>query len=134
MTIFFDTSAFLAILNKDDDNHQAAKKQWSDLLYSGNTLTSNNYVLVESFALIPRRLGKAATRAFQEDILPFISIEWIDAETHRSAVSVLLAASNRRLSLVDCASFETIRTLGIKEVFTFDSHFREQGFTCIPGR
>jgi predicted nucleic acid-binding protein len=29
-------------------------------------------------------------------------------------------------------SFEIMRTLGIKTAFTFDPHFKEQGFTAIP--
>jgi predicted nucleic acid-binding protein len=79
-----------------------------------------------------RRLGLEAVRVFQEDILPLINIEWIDKETHQSGMSALLAASKRDLSLVDCVSFETMRTLGIKTVFAFDPHFAEQGFKCIP--
>ncbi|WP_051276324.1 Uma2 family endonuclease [Desulfovirgula thermocuniculi] len=36
------------------------------------------------------------------------------------------------LSPADCAFFATARRLGIKTVFTFDRHFAEQGFTCLP--
>jgi predicted nucleic acid-binding protein len=129
--IFIDTSAFLAILNKDDKNHLVATKLWNKMLYSENVLISNNYVLVESFALIQRRLGMEAVRVFQEDILPLINIEWIDSGTHKSGVSALLAASRRKLSLVDCVSFEIMRTLGIKTAFAFDPHFAEQGFKSI---
>ena len=32
---------------------------------------------------------------------------------------------------VDCISFEIMRNSGIKTIFTFDSHFEEQGFHCI---
>jgi predicted nucleic acid-binding protein len=44
----------------------------------------------------------------------------------------LLTADRRQLSLVDCSSFETMRRLGIKKVFSFDEHFREQDFEVIP--
>lgn len=33
---------------------------------------------------------------------------------------------------VDCISFEIMRNLGMKTIFTFDSNFEEQGFHCIP--
>lgn len=99
---------------------------------SATGLICNNYILVETFSLVQQRLGMDAVRVFQEDILPLINIEWIDAETHKSGVSALLAASRRKLSLVDCVSFETMRTFGIKIVFAFDPHFAEQGFKCIP--
>jgi len=132
MRIFIDTSAFFALLDRDDDNHKKAKKIWIDLLDSENVLITSNYVLVESVALIQNRLGIEAVRGFHEDILPLINIEWINAGTHKSGVSALLAASRRKLSLVDCVSFEIMRTLGIKTVFAFDPDFSEQGFQCIP--
>jgi predicted nucleic acid-binding protein len=46
--------------------------------------------------------------------------------------SALLTANRRQLSLVDCVSFEMMRRLGIKTAFTYDRHFSEQGFECLP--
>ena len=132
MTIFTDTSAFYAVLDRDDDNHQKARRIWNEVFSDENTVVTSNYVLVESFTLIQHRLGLEAVRAFQEDVLPLISIEWVTEATHRSGVSALLAASRRKLSLVDCVSFELMRTLGIKTAFAFDPHFAEQGFKRIP--
>lgn len=131
MTVFFDTSAFLAMLNKDDSNHQNAKRLWEKLIYSDDILITNNYVIVESFALIQRRLGIEAVRVFQEDILPLINIEWIDKAMHEAGTSALLTASRKKLSLVDCVSFEIMRNIGTKKVFAFDQHFEEQGFQII---
>lgn len=132
MRIFIDTSAFYALLDRDDSNHKKAGKAWNTVVDPENTLITSNYVLVESFALLQHRLGLEAARAFQEDIMPLINIEWVDAGTHKSGTSALLAASRRKLSLVDCVSFEVMRNLGIKTVFAFDPDFAEQGFHCIP--
>jgi predicted nucleic acid-binding protein len=132
MILFIDTSAFYALLDKDDANHSKAKKAWIDILGFDNTVITTNYILVECFALLQHRLGIEAVRGFQEDVLPIINVEWIKESNHRAAVSALLAASKRKLSLVDCVSFETMRLLGIKTVFAFDPHFADQGFTCIP--
>ena len=132
MRIFVDTSAFFALLDRDDANHKKAKEIWNKVLNPENVLITTNYILVESFALIQHRLGMDAVMGLQEDILPIINIEWITLGVHRSGVSALLAASRRKLSLVDCISFEIMRNSGIKTIFTFDSHFEEQGFHCIP--
>ncbi len=132
MRIFVDTSAFYALLDRDDANHQKAKKIWPSIVNPENTLVTTNYIVVESFALLQHRLGIEALRGFQEDILPLINIEFIDSGIHRSAVSALLAASKRKLSLVDCVSFEIMRSLGMKTAFAFDPHFKEQGFNTIP--
>jgi predicted nucleic acid-binding protein len=132
MITFIDTSAFYGILDRDDANHEKARDTWVELLAHETSLITTNYVLVESFALIQHRLGIAAVRAFQADILPVVLVEWVTDAIHRAAVSALLAASKRDLSLVDCVSFEIMQGTGVKTVFAFDPHFSQQGFSCIP--
>lgn len=82
--------------------------------------------------IIQKRLGLSAVRIFHERLFPFVDIEWIDANQHETSIRFVLAANRRQLSLVDCSSFETMRRLQIEKVFTFDSHFHEQGFAVIP--
>lgn len=132
MIIFIDTSAFIAVLNSHDLHHSRARQKWEELVSGENSLLCSNYILVETLALVQSRFGMDGLRIFQEDIVPILTIEWIDESAHKAAASSLLAANNRDLSLVDCVSFETMRRLGIKTVFTFDKHFREQGFKCLP--
>ena len=59
-------------------------------------------------------------------------IEYVHADLHRLGIASLLSAGKRKLSLVDCVSFEIMRQLGLNRVFAFDSHFRGQGFETIP--
>lgn len=132
MKVFIDTSAFLAVLDADDKNHRKAKAKWVELITSEAILFSNNYILVETFALVQHRLGIGAVKTFNDDILPLINVEWVDESAHKAGVNALLIALRRKLSLVDCISFETMRLLGVKTVFVFDSHFEEEGFNCIP--
>lgn len=132
MTVFIDTSAFYALLDRDDAHHAKAKKVWIELLSVDNALVTSNYIVVESYALIQNRLGIEALRSFHEDMMPLVNIEWVDEVLHVSGVSALMAASRRKLSLVDCLSFEIMRKEGVKTAFAFDPHFQEQGFSCIP--
>jgi predicted nucleic acid-binding protein len=132
MRVFIDTSAFYALLDRDDENHRKAKSSWVDLLNNENTFVTSSYVLVETFPLLQHQLGMEAVRGFQNDVLPLVNIEFVLSEIHRSAVSILLSASRRNLSLVDCVSFEMMRTLEIKTAFVFDLHFKEQGFDTLP--
>jgi len=132
MSVFVDTSAFFAVLDADDENHEAARQMWEDLLTQEAVLVCSNYVLVETLALVQRRLGIPAVRVFQEDIMPVLNVEWVDESLHQVGIASVLAAARRRLSLVDCASFEIMRRLGIKTAFAFDHHFDEQGFERVP--
>lgn len=131
-TIFIDTSAFYALLDSDDTGHDRVKKAWAAILGSDAFLTTSNYILVETFALVQSRLGIKAVRVFQEDIVPLLDIRWIDSQIHAAATSALLAAGRKQLSLVDCSSFEIMRRGGIRKSFTLDRHFGEYGFECVP--
>jgi predicted nucleic acid-binding protein len=130
--VFLDTSAFLAIIDENDIKHTQAAKTWSDLLQTETRLVCNNYVLLETLALIQNRFGMDTLRIFQEQAIPHLDIEWLTEAEHTEAMYYLLLANRRRLSLVDCSVFASMRRLGIREVFTFDEHFAEQGFDVLP--
>lgn len=121
------------MVDADDLHHSRADATWKALLSSREKLVSTNYVLVETFALVQRRLGMEAVQAIQRDVIPVIEIMWIDRESHRAAMERFLESSRRHLSLVDCSSFEIMRRQGILSAFTFDSHFSEHGFQQVPG-
>jgi predicted nucleic acid-binding protein len=132
MRVFIDTSAFYALLDRNDRNHPKGKEKWFEILRLSSVLVTSNYVLVETFALLQSRLGLEAVRGFQEGVLPILNVEFVVSDLHRAAVAALLSAGRRRLSLVDCVSFEVMRDLGIRTALTFDMHFKEQGFDVIP--
>jgi len=131
MSIFVDTSAFLAVLDADDLHHAKAALLWQDLLNHTEDLVSTNYVLVETFALVQNRLGMEAVKCLDEDILPLVRIAWTTEADHRVAVSALLIAARRRLSLVDCMSFTIMRQLQLRRAFAFDRDFNTQGFETL---
>ena len=126
--VFCDTSALFAVLDRDSEGHTEAAKSWQALVSGDMRLVTTNYIAVEMTALLQRRIGIEAVRRFQLDMLPVIDVEWIDQITHDRAMQTLLTANRRQLSLVDCASFDTMRRLGITIAFQFDQHFTEQGF------
>ena len=130
--VFVDTSALYALLDADDVGHTAVKPAWAEILQSDTWLVTSNYILIESCALLQSRIGIEAVRVFQEDIASVLDIRWIDETLHHSAASALLVAGRRKLSLVDCVSFEVMRQFGIRTAFSLDRHFREQGFETIP--
>ena len=132
MSVFIDTSGFIAVLDKDNASHAEAVKTWMDILTSEEDLVTTNYILVETCALVQNRLGMTAIKVFQEDVVPVLRIEWINKDVHHAAMGIMLAAGRKKLSLVDCVSFETMRLLGITTAFTLDKHFKEQGFICRP--
>ncbi|HEX7183968.1 MAG TPA: PIN domain-containing protein [Thermoanaerobaculia bacterium] len=132
MTTFVDTSALLAALNSADEHHQRAGAALRILIESDEVLISTNYIVVETFAVAQRRLGMEAVHTLQRDFIPLLQVLWIDEESHDSSMAAFLTASRRRLSLVDCSSFEIMRRSGVRRAFAVDGHFEEHGFEQIP--
>jgi len=131
MIVFVDTSAFYALLDSSDRRHREAARIWAGLLDSGADLETHNYVIVETAALVERRLGEASYGAFFDGLLGVVRVVWVDEDAHRRAEGAMRAASKSGLSLVDCVSFEVIRRRAVETAFAFDHHFEENGFTIL---
>lgn len=132
MTTFVDTSAIFALLAENDDHHGAALKTVSEL-HRHSKLVTHNYVVVETHALIERRIGSSGVRALHQDLLPLLDVMWVEPGLHDAAVTASLAAQRRSISLVDWVSFEFMRREGIDSAFAFDADFASQGYRALPG-
>jgi predicted nucleic acid-binding protein len=134
VTEFIDTSAFFALLDADDAHQARAHAHLQETLAAGIDLLTHEYVVVESTALIQRRLGLGALRRFVNDLLPLVEVAWIDPALHVEAREALLAAGRRTISLVDWTSFIVMRRHGVRSAFTFDPDFGAEGFEVAPAR
>ena len=129
--IFVDTSAFFALADGRDARHDEAARSFEALLRAGRRLVTHSYVLVESMALLQRRLGRTQAIEFASALAPF-EIEWVDERLHKAAV-LALGEQPRRISLVDQVSFLVMRRRGIHEAFAFDADFKTAGFSLYEG-
>jgi predicted nucleic acid-binding protein len=66
MTCFVDTSALLAVMDKDDAVHKEAKALWKQITEQRATLVTTNYVVLETVALLQHRIG-SVRRAVEHD-------------------------------------------------------------------
>lgn len=129
--VFGDTSAFVALLNQTDENHDRADRAFATLRARKAPIVSTSYVLVETYALVGRRLGLDAVRSFRADFAPLIDVVWVDETLHDAGLDLLLGRRKRLLSLVDAVSFATMRQANVSEAFAFDPHFEQEGFSIV---
>ena len=129
--VFADTSGLLALLSTTDDNHARAKRAFANLRTRQALLVSTSYVLVETYALVGRRLGLDAVRSFRADFAPLVDVVWVDEALHNAGLDLLLDRRKRLLSLVDAVSFVTMRQGNVVEAFAFDPHFAQEGFSVV---
>lgn len=128
MKIFFDTSAFYALTSSSDDFHNEAKKIYRRII--DEELYTSSYVLVETIALIQKRLGFDVLKSFLKVIEEFFTIIWVDENLHNEGLRVLMRKRKKELSLVDCVSFSILRSQKMK-VFAFDEDFKKEGFQLV---
>lgn len=133
MTTFVDTSAFFALLSADDANNGRATRWLDEVAASEDEhLVTHSYVVIESIALIHRRLGTDLVRTFIDHLLPVCEIRFVDPGLHERAIVAYLASLRRRSSFVDRTSFEQMRAEGVRRAFAFDGDFANEGFEVAP--
>lgn len=129
--VFVDTSAVIALMVGTDQSHPAAKVVFDKLMLRNAELITTSHVLVETYALLERRIGIEAVRDFRSYFSPLFDVIWINQELHEQALDLLLQRASRNLSLVDVSSFLVMRLHKIDEVFASDRHFSQEGFRLI---
>ena len=135
MSVFADTSGLYALLVGSEDGHTELVRAFRNVLSSDRPLRTTSYVLVETIALLQSRIGLEPLRDFDEHVFPLLSVEWVSQDLHRRGARRLLSMENRRrLSLVDCVSFEFMRQQGISDVLGLDRHFEEAGYRLLAAR
>ena len=132
MSVFADTSGLYALLVGSEDGHAGLVRAFQDVLTGNRPLRTTSYVLIETIALLQNRVGLGAVRDFVEHVFPLLSVERVSEDLHRRGVRRLSMENRRRLSLVDCVSFEFMRRQGIGDVLGLDRHFEEAGYRLLP--
>ena len=132
MRIFSDTSGLFALLVKNDYMHVRAQLNFAYFAQHRAELLTSSFVLVETAALLQRRVGLAAVHDLQSKIIPLLEIIWANGDWYTRAIQRLFALNDRNISLVDCLNFEIMESREITYAFSFDKHFPENGFTIAP--
>lgn len=125
---FIDTSAIYALADRNDPNHRRAVEVLETIADRGDVLATHSYVLVESVALLQRRLGSAVAIEFLENALAAFEIVWVESTLHRLALDHLKSSPRRLVSFVDRVSFVVMKEKAIGTTFAFDDDFVREGF------
>jgi len=128
--VFVDTSYYVAVLNPQDEHHEAARA-WSDI--AGQTFVVTDFVLLEVANLVagsPKRRTMRqfihGMRADPETVLFSVSKELFDA-----GLDVYDRRPDKDWSLTDCISFVVMEREGQKEALTADRRFEQAGFQAL---
>ena len=130
--VFIDSSAFIALFNRHDQHHGAAKKMFRPLSGAAHLATSD-YVLDEVVTFLNARIGhdvavRAAQALLHSDRVSMIVVtrDVIDRAQQRFA-----ACAIPRISFTDITTSIIVDLHHIDRIFTFDGHFAELGHAMV---
>ncbi|MBI4613918.1 MAG: hypothetical protein HY720_09945 [Planctomycetes bacterium] len=100
-----------------DVSHRRACRTFARLRSAEAALFSTSYVLVETYSLIDRRLGRRALVDFRSSFAPLVDVIWVDERLHERGLDLLQEKASSGWSLVDAVSYAALPALEIDEVF-----------------
>jgi len=132
--IFVDTSAWVALADKDDSLHRDAASSYPSIFKNHKNLVTSNLIVAETYIILLKELRHKTAIEFLERIkaspriLKICSNENIETE----AEGILEKYIDQDFSYTDAVSFVIMKRQKIRKVFCFDKHFVTAGFTNIP--
>jgi uncharacterized protein len=132
--IFVDSSAWIALADKDDSHHKEAATAYPSILRNFKIQVTSNLVIAETYVVLLNEMGHKEAREFLERIkaspriLKTYSNESVEADAER----ILTKYSDQSFSYTDAVSFAIMHRLKSKKAFSFDKHFVIAGFINLP--
>jgi uncharacterized protein len=133
-SLFVDTSAWVALADRDDTHHSDAAFIYPSLLKGYRNLVTSNLVIAEAYILILNELGHRAAINYLERLKtsPRIMRIFSTDEIEADAEKILKRYSDQDFSYTDAVSFVVMKRQKIRKAFSFDKHFVIAGFTNLP--
>jgi predicted nucleic acid-binding protein len=130
MKLFVDTSAWLALFDKNDQFHKQAVEKNVMIKKGRIELITSEYVIDECITLIRFRVSHKTAVLFGDSLFSsnIINIVYINTTERQRAWNFFKKYRDKEFSFTDCTSFIIMKGLKLKKAFTFDSHFSQIGF------
>lgn len=127
MRLFVDTSAWLALNDRNDQYYNRAVAKSTEIKKHRIELITSEYIIDESITLIRYRVSHQAAVIFGNSLLDsnIVRIEDVNAEDRLKAWEMFKKFEDKELSFTDCTSFVLMKNLRLQKAFTFDEHFRQ---------
>ena len=113
--MFVDSSAIVALVDRDDASHAAAVAAYQELVAADYKFFTTNYAAAEAFDLLQTGLGPDVARQWLRDSQ--LAVYHADEQDLIKARRRVLGAGDRRLSLTDAIGIVVMERLGVTDAF-----------------
>lgn len=122
LTIFIDSSALVALVDRDDAAHATMVEAYKQLLDERYRMFTTNYVMAETFDLLMAGVGPAIARQWLRYAkLPVYHAD--DQDLRKARQEALRATSGHGLSLTDAVSLTVMKRLNVADALAADPNF-----------
>lgn len=129
MSVFADTSFFLALFNPSDDHHRSALQLATR---QTGTLLSTSAVLIElGNALSHTSRRHTFLRLVELIQMQGVEIVHVDPDLLDRGIALYRDRMDKNWSLTDCISFVVLTDRLLTDAATADHHFKQAGFHCL---
>jgi predicted nucleic acid-binding protein len=130
--VLVDSSAYLALMDEEDEHHSQAQAILRQLARERYRQYTTNAMLFEAHVLILAELGIGPAFQFLQEIRAsntvIVRVRQSDEER---AIQIIGQYTDKDFSFNDALSFTVMERLGISSAFTFDRHFAQYGLTVL---
>jgi predicted nucleic acid-binding protein len=132
--VFVDTSAFVALRNHAEREHEPARKTLRGLVHDRVALFTSNYVFSETYTALLVRVSRREAIEWGRRFRAGSAVELVrvDEEIEDDAWSILEQHADKLWSHVDATSFALMAREGVDEAFSLDANFAQRGLRLVP--
>ena len=130
---FLDTAYALALLNRRDQYHDAARQLFPRVRQAEEVWTTHAVLFEIANAL--SRLNRTGVVRFIRECFraPNVRVEAIDAALFLDGLGLYEQRSDKEWGLTDCLSFVVMQKRELRDALTADAHFEQAGFRALLG-
>ena len=132
MKIFADSDAYIAIYVPSDPNNLKAEKI-SSIIEAEDIETYTSWEVLDEVATkLSFRVSKIVAKKFLEDRTNSKDrIYYVNELNFKKVIETFNAQTSKNVSLTDCANMFIARELEIDMFFSFDKHYKQNGFKLL---
>ena len=135
--IFIDTSAWLAIVDKQDKNYSNATEYFKKIIEKNARLVTSTLVVDEVLYLLKNNINPDFAKHFlgiiDESVLTVnLRLDWTSRRSRRIVINNFLKSTNPNLSIRYFYMLEAIKKKKADVIFTFDPNLKELGYPLMP--
>ena len=130
--IFVDADAYIGNTVESDVHHERVVNLFELLKKKEEDFVTTWDVIDETASKLAQFATKQHSLAFLDFVFKSeVSIKFIDKTISKKALDLFKKQTSKNVSLTDCTSMVIAKDMGVTIIFSFDKHYKQNGFKLL---